>query len=248
MMTNVSDELDVIVRSRRLHARRFGSASAPLVIGVHGLTGSIAQLEVLAERLGGDHLQFVAIDLRGRGLSEATGPGSYGWENHARDVLAMADTLGFQRFGLVGLSMGGSVAMKAAELDGSRLEAVVLLDVAGRVDPGIGPAIESVIANLEAGPAPLAHIDAVAEDRRCTLSEDPYVRWGHLTMPTLLVRATQELSAGSGHVVPADDRDRFEREVPRSLVVEVDASHLTIATHPDTAAAIGDFLADVRPR
>ena len=37
--------------------------------------------------------------------------------------------------------MGASVAMKAAELDGSRLRAVVLVDVAGRVDRGVGPVI-----------------------------------------------------------------------------------------------------------
>ncbi|MGH3479598.1 MAG: hypothetical protein ACRDQD_22530 [Nocardioidaceae bacterium] len=34
-------------------------------------------------------------------------------------------------------------------------------------------------------------------------------------------------------------------EVPRSAVVEVDANHLTIIAHPDTAAAMGTFLADV---
>jgi hypothetical protein len=34
-------------------------------------------------------------------------------------------------------------------------------------------------------------------------------------------------------------------EVPRSAVVEVDANHLTINAHPDTAAAMGTFLADV---
>jgi hypothetical protein len=45
--------------------------------------------------------------------------------------------------------------------------------------------------------------------------------------------------------VPADDRDRFLREVARSAVVEVDANHLTINAHPDTAAAMGTFLADV---
>ena len=45
--------------------------------------------------------------------------------------------------------MGGSVAMKVAELDGSRLDGVVLVDVAGRVDPGVGPVIASVIEHLD---------------------------------------------------------------------------------------------------
>jgi hypothetical protein len=64
-------------------------------------------------------------------------------------------------------------------------------------------------------------------------------------MPTLLLRATKELRPGAGHVVPADDRDRFLRQVPRSTVVEVDANHLTINTHTQTPNAIGNFFADV---
>jgi len=56
------------------------------------------------------------------------------------------------------------------------------------------------------------------------------------------VRATREFEPGSGYVVPADDRDRFRREVPDASVVEVDANHQTINTHPDTADAVRAFL------
>jgi pimeloyl-ACP methyl ester carboxylesterase len=121
----------------------------------------------------------------------------------------------------------------------------VLVDVAGRVDPGIGPVIASVISHLD---ETLVDPVAVAEDRAYTATQDPYRRWQHLTMPTLLLRATQELHAGSGHVVPADDRERFLREVPRSTLIEIDANHLTINTHPEAANAIGSFLADVHNR
>ena len=88
--------------------------------------------------------------------------------------------------------------------------------------------------------------EAVAEDRDYTLTQDPYARWQHLTMPTLLLQqAAQEPAPGTGFVVPPDDRDRFRHEVPGSTVIEVDATHRTIATHPDTATAVGEFLADV---
>lgn len=223
-----------------LNVQRFGSPSGPLVLAVPGLTGTTHQFDVLGEELGGRGLQLLAVDLRGRGGTAPTGPGTYGWENHARDLFAVADSLGVERFGLVGLSMGGSVAMKAAELDGSRLAAVVLLDVAGRVDPAVGPVIESI---LRSGFA--ADDEAVAEDRRYTLTQDPYARWQHLTMPTLLVRATRELEPGAGYVVPAADRDRFRHDVPTNVVVEVDADHRTVAAHPDTATAVGDFLLDI---
>ena len=45
--------------------------------------------------------------------------------------------------------MGGSVAIKAAELNGARLDAVVLVDVAGRIEPGVGAVIASVISRLD---------------------------------------------------------------------------------------------------
>ncbi len=281
-MKVVGEEFDVAVRSHRLHAQRFGSRSAPLVVGVHGLSGNMKSFDFVGEFLGGDALQLVALDLRGRGNSETTRPGTYGWENHALDVFAVADTLGFERFSLVGQSMGGSVAMKAAELDGSRLDAVALVDVAGRVDRGVGAVIASVIDRLgdvydsidgyvdavkaqgfvepwseywdrryryeleEVDGGVRSRVDAmaVAEDRTYTATQDPYDRWKHLTMPTLLLRATHELLPGVGYVVPADDRDRFVREVRCSAVVDVDANHLTINTLPDAATAMSRFFAD----
>jgi pimeloyl-ACP methyl ester carboxylesterase len=274
-------EFDVRAGSHRLHAQRWGSPSAPLVLGLTGLGGTIKNFAFLGEHIAGDDLQLVALDWRGRGRSEATGAGTYGWENHARDVFGVADELGVPSFAIVGQSMGGSVAMKAAELDGARLRAVVLVDVAGRVDRGVGAVISSVLSRagrhyasvddfigdvrtqaliepwneywdrayrynlceVDGGVRTRTDADAVAEDRAYTMTQDPYERWKYLTMPTLLLRATRELQPGSGFVVPADDRDRFARDVPSATVVEIDANHLTINTHEAFAAAIRAFLA-----
>jgi pimeloyl-ACP methyl ester carboxylesterase len=253
------------------------------VIGVPGLTGNLEHFRFLGEHIGGDQLQLLALDLRGRGKSEITPSGTYGWENHALDVLAAADALGSDRFAVVGQSMGGSIAMKIAARDCTRLEAVVLVDVAGRVDRGVGPVIAAATRRLDRvydsaehyldevraqgliepwdphwdrayryelqpvdrGVAPRTSAEAVAEDRAYTATQDPYGRWRHLTMPTLLLRATRELLAGSGFVVPADDRDRFARDVPGATVVEIDANHLTINVQMATAAAIRRFLCAV---
>ena len=67
---HVGEELDVVARGRRLHAQRFGSPSAPLVLGLHGLTGNMRSFDVVGEILGGDARQLVAIDLRGRGRGD----------------------------------------------------------------------------------------------------------------------------------------------------------------------------------
>ena len=198
------------------------------MLALHGLAGTMKTFDFLGEQLGGDALQLVALDLRGRGQSETTPPGTYGWENHALDVLAVAEALGYERFAVTGRSMGASVSMKVAELDGARLDAVVLVDVAGRVDRGVAAVIDAEISRLGAvyesvdsyldaarsdglidpwteywdralrydlrevagGFASSAWAEAVAEDRAYTMTQHPYDRWKHLTMPTLLLRVT----------------------------------------------------------
>jgi pimeloyl-ACP methyl ester carboxylesterase len=128
---------------------RFGSRDAPLVLGLPGLSGNVKSFSYLGDRIGGDALQVVAVDWRGRGRSETTGPGTYGWESHAQDVMAVADGLGFATFSVIGQSMGGSVGMKIAQLANRKLTALVLLDVAGRVDHGVGAVIADTLARLD---------------------------------------------------------------------------------------------------
>lgn len=160
-MTASPQEFDVALHSGRVHLQRFGSAEAPPVFCLHGLTLHMRAFDFLGEQLG-HRRQVIALDLRGRGMSETTAPGTYGWENHANDVLALADHFGFEHFSVIGQSMGGSIAMKLAELSGSRVDSVVLLDVAGRVDPGVGPVIGSIVAGLEViHPSVDAYLDTV---------------------------------------------------------------------------------------
>jgi pimeloyl-ACP methyl ester carboxylesterase len=273
-------EFDVDVRAGHIHGQRFGSPGGRLVFGVHGLTLNMKAFDFIGERVADDTIQLVAVDLRGRGLSEVTPPGSYGWESHAIDVIDLADYFGFDHFSIIGQSMGASIAMKAAELERERLQAVVLIDVIGRVDPGIGAVVASGITQLDniyesrdayldairstgfidpwddywarchlynlmdtgSGMKPRGDPVAIAEDRAYGLAQDPYGRWAHLTMPTLLLRAGRELVPGSGYAIPSDDLEAFQREVPHGVVIEVAANHLTINTHPDTPAAIRSFL------
>src|SRR5882762_6307934 len=102
-------EFDLMLRSGRVHAQRFGPADAPLVLCVHGLSGNMHAFDYLAERIVRADRQVVAFDLRGRGRSEITPPGSYGLAAHARDALEVADQLGAERFDYVGWSLGALI-------------------------------------------------------------------------------------------------------------------------------------------
>ena len=91
------EDSDIPLESGRLRVRRWGAAGAPVVLCVPGLSANLCGFDRLAEQLAGGTLQLVAIDLRGRGHSDVTGAGTYGWRSHARDVLAVADAVGHRR-------------------------------------------------------------------------------------------------------------------------------------------------------
>ncbi|HEV1998054.1 MAG TPA: alpha/beta hydrolase [Candidatus Dormibacteraeota bacterium] len=148
--TTTAQELDLQLPSGRIHVERFGSAAAHLAIGVPGVSANLKGLTFIAERVAGDGLQVVAMDLRGRGLSEVTGPGTYGWENHARDVIALADALGAEKFSVIGQSMGGAVGMEVARLAPGRMERLVLLDIVGLPDATTLAPINMAIERLGA--------------------------------------------------------------------------------------------------
>jgi pimeloyl-ACP methyl ester carboxylesterase len=138
-------DFDLQVPAGRLRARRFGAEGGHLVLGIPGLSANLVSLSALAEAV-----PMVALDLRGRGLSETTAPGTYGWDAHAADVLAAADELGARRFGIVGWSMGAFVGMAAAAQAPDRIERLALVDALGAVDEVVVNLIRMSVNRLDA--------------------------------------------------------------------------------------------------
>jgi lipase len=119
------DAFDVEVPGGQLHAGRWGSGPA-VVIAAHGVTGTHAQFEALADQLG-DAVTLLAPDLRGRGRSSMVG-GPYGLARHADDLIAVLDHAGAEQALAVGHSMGGFVAVVAGSRHQGRLARLVLVD------------------------------------------------------------------------------------------------------------------------
>lgn len=136
---------DIELDTGRLRAWEFGPADGPLAIGVPGLSATSRSLAAVGQRLAAAGRRFVALDVRGRGHSDASGP--WGWDAHARDVVAVADTLGVDGpFDTIGHSMGAMIAMELAGSFPDRARRIVLVDAAGRPDPDslipVGASIE----------------------------------------------------------------------------------------------------------
>jgi lipase len=119
--------LDVPVAGGALHVARAGTPDAePVVLAVHGVTGSLMAWRTVARELD-ERACLLAPDLRGRGRSRGL-PGPYGLATHMADLTAVLDHVGAPSAVLVGHSMGAFLALRlAAELP-ERTLGVVILD------------------------------------------------------------------------------------------------------------------------
>ncbi len=96
----------------------------------HGLTGSVGQDDRAGMfawgRLASRH-RVVRWDARGHGGSGGgPDPDDYRWDNLGRDLLALADAFGIERFAAGGVSMGAATALHAAAAAPDRIERLVL--------------------------------------------------------------------------------------------------------------------------
>jgi 3-oxoadipate enol-lactonase len=108
------------------------------VLLVHGFTANSGEVAGIFEPLAEHGWHAVAPDLRGHGRSDhPTEAAAYSFEILAADVIALADHLSWQRFALVGHSMGGAVAQLVALDRPGRLTGLVLASTFHGPVPGI---------------------------------------------------------------------------------------------------------------
>ena len=101
------------------------------VLALHGWLDNAQSFVPLAEHLDG--LDLVAVDFPGHGRSAHRPPGvRYHFDDNVFDVLAAADCLGWERFHLLGHSMGGSVGTLTAAACPTRILSMVNIE-------GLGP-------------------------------------------------------------------------------------------------------------
>jgi pimeloyl-ACP methyl ester carboxylesterase len=100
------------------------------VVFAHSLAGNSSHWKAQLEHLR-PHRRAVAFDFRGHGGSEATKSGDYSITGMADDISAVVDSLGLERFVLVGHSMGGGAALVYAGAHPERVAGLLLVDPIG---------------------------------------------------------------------------------------------------------------------
>jgi len=101
------------------------------ILCVHGLTANCRCWDVLASSLSPRH-KVIAMDLRGRGLSDGP-PSGYSVENHCRDILALMDDQGLERPVLMGHSLGAFISLVFAAKYPQRVDRLILVDGGGKL-------------------------------------------------------------------------------------------------------------------
>lgn len=140
-------ELTLDLPQQRLAARAWGDPSLPPLLGLHGWLDNAASFDAIAPRLG-KHFHFVALDFAGHGRSGHASPGiAYRFVDGVFDVLAAADALGWDRFDLLGHSMGGGIASLTAAACPGRVLRLVTIEALGAL---VTPA-EQTAAQLRRG-------------------------------------------------------------------------------------------------
>lgn len=116
-----------------LYFERHGDAGEPLVF-VHGYTGDITDWRHQIEPFSTDY-QLMIFDNRGHGKSEAPADRStYTVEQMADDAEALVAEVGFERYHLLGHSMGGAIAQEIALRSAGRLRSLTLEDTSPLFD------------------------------------------------------------------------------------------------------------------
>jgi pimeloyl-ACP methyl ester carboxylesterase len=111
--------MDPVVLPHTIH----GSGPEPVVV-LHGWFEGRTTFDSITSHLDGEAFTYAFVDLRGYGEARPIA-GTYSMAEVARDVLAVADHLGWDRFSAIGHSMGGKAAQVLASLGAGRVRRIV---------------------------------------------------------------------------------------------------------------------------
>jgi pimeloyl-ACP methyl ester carboxylesterase len=126
-VTVAFEEIRLSLPHIEVAAHLYGPDDGQPVIALHGWLDNAATFSRLAPLLDG--VRIVALDLPGHGHSDHRPAGvAYNIWDYAHDVLLTAEQFGWQRFSLLGHSMGAIVSVLLAGAMPERVERLALID------------------------------------------------------------------------------------------------------------------------
>ena len=121
-----------LINNNHIFYTEEGPAEGLPAIFLHGFPFNHSMWLGQLKAVGG-FCRAVAYDTKGHGLSDV-GDGQYSIEGHVDDLIGVLDALRIKRAVIVGLSMGGYIALRALERNPERFLAAVLCDTRSEAD------------------------------------------------------------------------------------------------------------------
>ncbi len=239
---------------RMRHSVAEAGSGEPLLM-VHGFTGAKEDFADFLDGFADRGWHVVAPDLRGHGASDQPAEEeAYSLAEMADDVLALADALGWERFDLLGHSMGGMVAQVMALRDPERLRSLVLMDTSHGPVEGLDPALVELAVGVvrTEGVERLMELTAEADPRpksqadlRVRAERAGYVEFGERKMRA---SAAAMYAAMATQLVTAEDRlEALGGLDVRTLVVVGEEDEGFVEPSARLAATIPGAVLDVIP-
>ena len=123
----MSTELALDIGYLTIAGKQWGPSNGQPTIALHGYLDNANSFDMIAPHL--DHLRIFAMDFAGHGSSEHRRHGElYSGLNDIRDILAVADKLGWDTFNVIGHSMGAEIGSQLAGLFPERVNKLICID------------------------------------------------------------------------------------------------------------------------
>lgn len=144
----------------RIAGDSWGDPSGPLVMLLHGGGQTRHAWKGTGRLLGAAGYFVVALDTRGHGDSDWAPKGHYGPDAMVQDLKCVVAALGNRRPVLVGASQGGGTSLLAVADEQVDATALVLVDIAPRVEL---EGVKNIIGFMSQKPEGFVSLDEVAE-------------------------------------------------------------------------------------
>jgi pimeloyl-ACP methyl ester carboxylesterase len=209
----------------------------PLLL-ILGLGADVSEYTALIDQLAA-RSQVIAFDNRGAGRTDKPDV-PYSIELMAADALGVLDTLGVPRACVLGISLGGRIAMELALRHPERVERLILVSTSARVVPSwrrrhLYPILSGMPLFRSRHPQPRY---AFVRQLEASDGYDAGPRLHELGMPTAVMHGRSDRAA------PLAMAEEMQREIPGSRLVTFRGGHLffLIRERQRFVDAVADFV------